>query len=151
MKSNSFSKRDGSNYTFAIVRARFNAEVTEGLLFGALKALSESNVPEKQIMLYEVPGSYDIPYGIHAALKGKKPDAIICLGAIVKGETMHDQVIAHAVFGDLLRLEQEYSVPITLGILTTHDMEQARTRSANNEVNAGYQAVRAAVELLYLG
>ena len=150
MKSNTFTPKDASKYTFAIVRARFNVRATEGLLEGAYKALKESGASESQVKTYEVPGSYDIPYGVQVATRGENPDAIISLGVIIKGETNHDEHIATAVFSELHRLEAEYKLPITLGIITTNTLEQARARSGDDDANVGYQAAHAAVELLYL-
>lgn len=151
MKSNTFTSKDASSYTFAIVQARFNTDITEGLLQGAHRALESCNVPQENIMVYEVPGSYDIPYGVHIAMReGRKPDAFICLGAIIKGETDHDEHIATAVFGELHRLQAAYITPIALGIITVQNPKQGHVRSAEDDANVGYQAAHAAVELLGL-
>ena len=166
MKHNTFEKYDASDYNFCIVRARFNEHVTKGLLDGALRGLEDSGAKKEHVLVYEVPGSYDIPYGVQVAAGGKHPfdwfdrlttrghrtvvDAIICLGAIIKGETSHDEHIARAVFGELLRLEHEYKLPIVLGIITTNTLEQAEARSDDDDKNVGRQAAKAAIELLAL-
>lgn len=149
MKSNTFTDHDAAGYTFGIVRARFNSEVTEGLLGGARRALTAAGAAPDAIAAHEVPGSYDIPFGVHVVQRSA-PDAIICLGAIIKGETSHDAHIATAVFGELLRLEHEYQLPLALGIITANTLEQAQARSADDEANVGYQAARAAIELATL-
>lgn len=150
MKHNTFKSLSAENLNFCIVRARFNKEVTDGLLEGALKALENAGAKREHVLVYEVPGSYDIPYGVQIAADGKHVDAIVTLGAIIKGETQHDEHIATAVFGELLRLEQTYKLPISLGIITTHTLEQAQARSGEDENNVGAQAAQAAIELLHI-
>lgn len=150
MKYNTFDKQDGSAFTFAIIQARFHSEITGKMNAGALRALAESNVPEASIAAYEVPGSYDLPYGVKVAVEKSAPYAIICIGVVIKGETAHDEYIARATFGELLRLEHEYKIPITLGIITVNNLEQAEARSKDDDTNVGYQAAKAAVELANL-
>jgi 6,7-dimethyl-8-ribityllumazine synthase len=150
MKHNTFDTRDGSGFTFAIVQARFHSDVTDRLKAGSLRALAESSVADDNIKIYLVPGSYDISYGVQAAVKDAKPNALICLGVIIKGETAHDEYIASATFSELLRLEHEYKLPITLGIITVNNREQAEARAKDDDTNVGYQAAKAAIELLHL-
>lgn len=138
------------NTTVLIVRARFNEAVTAGLLAGAHKALAECGIAQKNIREIVVPGSYDIPYGIIAGTKKKKPHAVIVLGAIIKGETKHDEYIANATFGTVHTLQTALNIPIGLGIITTNTKEQAEARSADSAGNVGYQAAYAAAELLAL-
>jgi 6,7-dimethyl-8-ribityllumazine synthase len=151
MKWNTFTGLKAKKGTkVLVVRARFNEGVTQGLLDGAKKALGEAGVSHKNIVVIEVPGSFDIPYGIIKGFKKSKAHGVLALGAIVKGETKHDEHIATAVFGGLLELEEEFGRPITCGVITTNSLEQAEARSGENEKNVGWQAAHALIELLAL-
>lgn len=149
MKWNSFGSSAAKKGTkITLVRARFNESVTVGLVEGARKALTERGVNPKHISIIEVPGTFDIPYGVVAAFKKYKPHAVVALGAVIKGETKHDEYIAHATFATLHDLMQKYGRPIPCGIITTNTREQAEARSDSSERNVGYQAACAALELL---
>jgi 6,7-dimethyl-8-ribityllumazine synthase len=151
MKWNTFKVQNAKKGTkIVIVRARFNEAITKGLLDGAKRGLLELGVAEKNIRVVEVPGSFDIPYGIMRGVKKFKPHGVVALGAIIKGETKHDEYIANAVFHTLHELTEEFNRPITCGVITTHSLEQAHARSDESDRNVGYQAAHAAIELLRL-
>lgn len=157
MKSNTFKKQNGAGLKFAIVRARFNEEITKGLLDGARKGIRDSQpqagqplaegVMSLDVMIVEVPGSFEIPLQVKRLAAEKKYDVVIALGAIIKGETKHDEYIANAVIPALMQIGLQYNVPVMLGIITPLNLEQARARSAADDHNVGYQAVLAAVEV----
>lgn len=135
-------------YKIAIVRSRFNEEITSGLLRGALKASKEDKVAVKNIKIIEVPGAWEIPMAADALARTKKYAAIVCLGAVIKGETSHDYWINHAVFPALQEVSEEYHLPVTLGIITCQTWKQAVARSGNNKDNRGYAAAKAALEMI---
>lgn len=132
---------------YAIVIAKFNKEITDGLLKGALKAFKQAQVSKKQLKIVFVPGAWEIPFDVRKLARTKKYKAIITLGAVIKGETTHDYWINHAVFPALQDIMKEYMIPVTLGIITCDTWEKAEARSANNKDNRGYCAVQAAMEI----
>ncbi len=135
---------------YAIIRARFNEDVTEGLLRGALRAFTEGGVSTKDVTTVEVPGSWEIPYAALQLANTKKYRAIVTLGAVIKGGTSHDYWINHAVFPELQRIARKFLIPVTLGIVTTNNEKQAVARSGNDQENRGYAAARAAIEMVLL-
>lgn len=128
-----------------IVVSRYNDDITEPMLEGALDVLHASGVKKGNIRIMRVPGSFEIPYGCRKLLAKKKPDAIIALGCIIKGETDHDRYIASAVAHGIMQLTVESGVPIAFGVLTTNNLAQARARS-RGKTNKGAEAALAALE-----
>lgn len=150
MHNNSFKIVDGSLFRFGIVRARFNEDITQGLLDGALKTLREAGVLEENIEVVEVPGSFEIPVVASVLAKRGGLDGVIALGCIIKGETMHDQYLATSVFNGLTQIAIETGVPMTAGVLTVNNREQALVRSGETEMNRGHEATATALEMAYL-
>jgi len=138
---------DGSNHKIGIVKSRYNEDITGGLLAGCFKALEECGVKKENIEILEVPGSFELPIGAKR-LAEKKYDAIICLGAIIKGETNHDEYIANAVSRGITEVALKYNLPVLFGVITALNLEQAKARSADDRQNRGYAAARGAIELL---
>ena len=132
---------------FAIVRAKFNEEITAALLAGAHRAFQEAGIPSSDLTVVEVPGSWEIPFAARALATTKKYAAIVTAGAVMKGETSHDSWINHGIFPEMQRIAAETGVPVTLGIITCDTDEQAVRRSGNNNDNRGYAAARAALEM----
>jgi 6,7-dimethyl-8-ribityllumazine synthase len=139
---------DGSRYRIGIVKSNYNKEVMDGLIAGCLKGLAECGVREKNICVLEGPGSFELPIGAQKLAERRKYDGIICLGAIVKGETRHDEYIANACVNGLTNVALKYDLPVMLGVITALDLDQARARSGDNKENRGYLAALALVELL---
>lgn len=135
---------------FAIIQAQFNHEITDGLLSGALLALKEEKISQKNIKVFQVPGAWEIPVMAENLARTKKYKAIICLGAVIKGETTHDYWINQAVFPALQELAIKHNLPITLGIITCQDWGKAKARSQNNKENRGYVAAKSAVKMANL-
>ncbi|MFQ5668387.1 MAG: 6,7-dimethyl-8-ribityllumazine synthase [Candidatus Binatia bacterium] len=129
-----------------IVVARFNSVVTDRLLQGALRALQQCGAPDHQVEITHVPGAFEVPLVAQLLARSGKFDALICLGAIVRGETRHHDYLAHAVFGALQHVQLACQVPIALGILTTENVEQALARAADDPGNKGFEAAMTAVE-----
>lgn len=137
---------DARGLRFGIVVARFNSAVTDRLLGGALRALQECGAADDGIDVAQVPGAFEVPLVAEKLAESDRYDAVICLGAVVRGETQHHEYISAAVFDALQHLQISHQVPVTLGILTTENMEQALQRSAADRSNKGFEAALTAVE-----
>ncbi|GBD26171.1 6,7-dimethyl-8-ribityllumazine synthase [bacterium HR30] len=140
----------GAGLRIGIVAARFNEVVTDRLLQGALKALAEVGVREEDIEVVRVPGAFEVPFAADLLAGRGRFDAIVCLGAIVRGETQHHEFIARAVFSALQQIQLTRHIPVALGILTTDNLEQALQRSRDDTGNKGYEAARVAIECAQL-
>src|SRR5687768_7435719 len=139
-----------SGCRFAIVVSRFNEEITEGLLKGARQALAEASVREADITVMHVPGAFEIPVTALRAAESGHFDAVICIGCVIKGETMHFEYIAGTVCQAIADAASATGVPIALGVLTTLTDEQAAARAADGPGNKGREAALAAVEMATL-
>ena len=130
--------------------SRWNSEITEGLLRGAIHALLASDIRESDIITIEVPGAFEIPFALELLAKSKKHDSLIALGCIIKGETAHFDLIADATFKGICGVMEKYSIPVSCGVLTTYTTEQASARSADDEENKGSEAALVAIEMANL-
>jgi 6,7-dimethyl-8-ribityllumazine synthase len=139
-----------SGCRFAVVVSRFNEEITEGLLKGARQALADASVAEDDITVMRVPGAFEIPVTALRAAETGQFDAVICIGCVIKGETMHFEYIAGTVCQALADAASATGVPIALGVLTTLTEEQAVARAADGPENKGREAAMAAVEMATL-
>lgn len=134
----------------AIVISKFNDEITGGLLSGALEILRENDIGDKKVDVVSCQGAFEIPLTARALIKKKKYDAIICLGAVVKGETAHFEYISYAVTEGILQLNLESGIPVTFGVLTCYNDEQAIKRSSSDASNKGREAALAALDMVKL-
>ena len=135
---------------FAIVVSRFNEEITSGLLSGARTTLLDAGVGEDDVTLVHVPGAFEIPVAaLHLAETGRF-DAVICLGCLIKGETMHFEYIAEAASRGIMNVSVTTGVPVAFGVLTALTEEQAVARSEPGEGNKGREAALAAIEMATL-
>jgi 6,7-dimethyl-8-ribityllumazine synthase len=137
-------------YRFAIVVSKFNEEITEGLLQGACAALEDAQVRREDITLVRVPGAFEIPVTARRLAESGRFDAIVCLGCVIKGDTMHFEYIASAVSRGIMDAGTATGIPVTFGVLTTLTDEQAAVRSARGPENKGREAALAAVEMATL-
>ena len=135
---------------FAIVVSRFNEAITRGLLAGARKRLAEAGVADDDLTVVHVPGAWEIPVVAQRLAETVSVDAIICLGCLIKGDTMHFEYIAEAVSQGIARAAAATGVPMAFGVLTTLTEEQAVARSGDGEGNKGREAADAAVEMATL-
>lgn len=133
---------------FAIVVSRFNEEITQGLLAGAREALAEAGVRDDRIEVFHVPGAFEIPLAAKRAAETGAFAAVICLGCLIKGDTMHFEYIADAASHGIMRAGLDTGVPIAFGVLTTLTDEQARERAAHGPGNKGVEAARAALDMV---
>ena len=136
--------------SFAIVVARFNSFITERLLDGALLALRQSGACEDDITVVRVPGSFEIPTASRQLASSGKYDAIVCIGCLLRGNTLHYDVIANEVTRGIGQSSQETGVPHAFGVLTCDTLEQAIDRAGLKAGNKGYEAGLAAVEMASL-
>jgi 6,7-dimethyl-8-ribityllumazine synthase len=135
---------------FAIIVSRFNEEVTAGLLKGARAALAEASVRDEDVTILRVPGAFEIPVAAMRAAESGRFDAVICVGCLIKGDTMHFEHIASAACHGIIEAAAATGVPMALGVLTTLTEAQALARAADGEANKGREAARAAVEMATL-
>ncbi|HET8547893.1 MAG TPA: 6,7-dimethyl-8-ribityllumazine synthase [Bryobacteraceae bacterium] len=135
---------------FAVLVGRFNSFVTERLLEGALDALRRhgANVDESEVI--RVPGSWEMPLIAGELARQRRHDAIICLGAVVRGETPHFDYVAGNAASGLAQVAAQQGIPIALGVLTTNTMEQAIDRAGGKSGNKGFDAAVTAIEMASL-
>jgi len=149
MHSNKFEKElNGNELKIGIIRARFNEKITQILLDWTIKGLLKTGVEKECIKVFEVPGSFEIPLIAQKIAQTEDFDAVIALGAIVKGDTPHFDYVCKAVTDGVLQVSLGYSIPVIFGVITTNNMEQALLRAQENESNKGWEAAMAAVEMV---
>jgi 6,7-dimethyl-8-ribityllumazine synthase len=136
-----------SGRRFAIVVSSFNKEITDGLLRGARALLSESGVSDADVTIVRVPGAFEIPLAARQLATTGRFDGVICLGCLIKGDTMHFEYIADAASHGIMAVSVDTGIPVTFGVLTTLTEEQAVLRSADGPDNKGREAALAAVEM----
>jgi 6,7-dimethyl-8-ribityllumazine synthase len=136
---------EGRELRIGIVVSRWNREITDDLLNGALRALAACEVLAENIMIVEVPGALEIPVASEK-LASMGMDAIVAIGCVIKGETAHFEHVSRVALDGIASVSGHYELPVTCGILTTYDAEQARARSGLDDANVGSQAALAAVE-----
>ena len=139
-----------AGYRFAIVVSRFNEEITEGLLQGARERLAEASVPEENVTIIRVPGAFEIPITAQRLGESGEYDAIVCLGCLIKGETMHFEYIAEAASHGIMQAAAATGVPMAFGVLTALTEEQALERSRSGPDNKGREAAAAALDMAKL-
>lgn len=135
---------------FAIVKSKFNTEITQGLLTGAMSVLEEHGVPLNSVELFEAPGAFEIPLLAQALARTKKYNGIIALGCVIKGDTAHFEFISLGASVGIQQAMLETEVPISFGVLTTYTEEQAVERSGVSKDclahNKGREAALACLE-----
>lgn len=137
----------GANNRIVLVASHYNWEFVEPMVTRAVEELSAIE-PGTKVEVIHAPGSFEIPFLAASAIAKDKPDAVICLGVIFKGETGHADLVAASVSDALCRLSVEQLVPVIHGVLLLNDRAQARMRCLGAEMNRGTEAARAAVEIL---
>ena len=137
----------GTGKKFAIVFSRFNEFVGEGLLKGAKECLIKHGVAETNIDIVKVPGAFEIPVTADRLASKKKFDAIICLGAIIRGATPHFEYVASVTSNGVSQVALKYSIPIIFGVLTTDTIEQAIERAGTKAGNKGWDSALTALEM----
>ena len=143
-------KLDGHGKRFALVVSRFNSFITERLLDGALQALRQCGTTESDMTIAHVPGAFEIPSAARQLAQTGKYDAIICLGCLLRGDTLHYEVIANEVTRGVGQAAQATGVPHAFGVLTCDTLQQAIDRAGLKAGNKGFEAGLAAVEMVSL-
>ncbi len=133
-----------------IVAARFNDFVVEPLIRGALDSLRRHGCADKQIEIVRVPGAFDMPLVVHKLAAAKRHDAIIALGAVIRGQTPHFDYVAGECAGGLSRIALEFGIPLAFGVLTTDTVEQAVDRAGGKAGNKGADCALVAIEMANL-
>ncbi len=139
---------DASRLKIGIVVSLFNSDVTGRLLEGALEELTGLGVREENISVVRVPGSFEIPVAARALTLARGLHAVVCLGALIQGETDHYRYLAAEVSRGIGQVGLEARIPIAFGVLTTSNLEQALDRAGGRHGNKGAEAARAAVQMV---
>ena len=141
---------DGKGLKIAVGSARFNEMITRQLLLGAVETLDRYGVDDNDISVAWVPGSFELPVVAKAFAESGRYDAIICLGAVIRGETDHYNMVANQSASGIASVGRETGVPTIFGVLTTENMDQAINRSGGKAGNLGSNSAVAAVETALL-
>ena len=140
----------GQGLRVAVAVARFNSFVTDRLLGGALDGLRRHGVAEADTTVVRVPGSWELPITVKALAESGKYDAIICLGAVIRGDTPHFDYVAGEAAKGIGQAMMQTGVPVAFGVLTTNTLEQAIDRAGGKSGNKGFDAAMTAIEMANL-
>jgi len=143
-------KLSAAGLRFAVIVSRFNDFISSRLADGAMDALVRHGADEKEITLLKVPGAFEIPLVAKKIAKSGKYDAVVCLGAVIRGATPHFEYVAAEVSKGIAAVALESNIPVTFGVLTTDNLEQAIERAGSKAGNKGYEAAVAAMEMANL-
>lgn len=143
-------KLEAKGLRFALVVSRFNDFVSQRLLDGALDALNRCGALEKDIKIYRVPGSFEIPSVAKKLAKSGDFDAIVCLGAVIRGATPHFEYVSSEVAKGVASVALESGLPVIFGVITADNLEQAIDRAGAKSGNKGFEAAVAAIEMANL-
>ncbi|HWP91389.1 MAG TPA: 6,7-dimethyl-8-ribityllumazine synthase [Thermodesulfobacteriota bacterium] len=143
-------KLDAKGLKFAIVVSRFNSFITDRMVEGALDVLVRHGASQSDIDIIKVPGSFEIPLGVKTAAGSKKYDAVVAVGAIIRGETPHFDYLSSEVTKELSGIGLEFGVPVACGVITTETLEQAIERAGSKAGNRGGEAAFSAIEMVNL-
>ena len=141
---------DGRGLRIGIVVSRFNRSVTDALLQGALEALTSHGVAEADVTVVHVPGAFEVPFAARRLAQTRDFDALICLGAVIRGDTPHFEYIASEVTRGIGRVTADHDLPVAFGVLTTDTAEQALERAGAGHGNKGFEAAVTALEMARL-
>lgn len=139
---------NGQDMRFGIVVSHFNEIITKSLLAGALDALQRHGVKSSDITLVWVPGAFEIPLAAQQMAQSKKYDAIICLGAVIRGSTAHFDFVAGQAASGIARIALDFNIPVIFGVTTPDTIEQAFERAGSKAGNKGYDSAVAAIEMV---
>ncbi len=134
----------------AIIVSEWNRDVTQALLEGATKTLVRLGISEDHIHVHYVPGSFELPLGAQFIAEYVKPDAVICLGCVIQGETRHFDYICQGVTQGITDLNLKYNLPFIFGVLTTDTLDQAKDRAGGKHGNKGDEAAVTALKMAHM-
>jgi 6,7-dimethyl-8-ribityllumazine synthase len=144
------SRADGSGLRVVLLRSAFNAKIVDGLLAGARDALVAMGVADADITAIDVPGAFELPLAARAAAHSGRFDAIVALGAVIRGETDHYDHIAREASAGLAAVAREIGIPVGFGVLTVKNEKQAKARARKGPLNKGAEAAHAAVAMVHV-
>jgi len=137
-------------FKFGIIVSRFNDFISSRLVEGAMDALLRHGATEEQVSVIKVPGAFEIPLTAKKLAESGRYDAVICLGAVIRGSTPHFDYVAAEVSKGIASVSLESRIPVTFGVLTTDNLEQAIERAGSKSGNKGYDGAMAAIEMVNL-
>jgi 6,7-dimethyl-8-ribityllumazine synthase len=143
-------KISAEGFRFAIIVSRFNDFISSRLVEGAIDALNRHGANDEQVSLVKVPGAFEIPHTAKRLVESNRYDAIICLGAVIRGSTPHFEYVAAEVSKGIANVGIDSKIPVTFGVLTTDSLEQAIERAGSKAGNKGWDAAMAAMEMINL-
>lgn len=138
------------DFRFAIVVSRFNDFICARLVEGAMDALLRHGALDEQVLLVKVPGAFELPLAARKLAMSGQYDAVICIGAVIRGATPHFDYVAAEVSKGIASVALESNIPVTFGVLTTDNLEQAIERAGSKSGNKGFEAAVAAIEMANL-
>ncbi|MBU0577464.1 6,7-dimethyl-8-ribityllumazine synthase [Patescibacteria group bacterium] len=137
------------NTKIGIVKSEYNSKITDTLFDSCKSELEKSGVSEKNIFVMTVPGAYELPFGCQKMIKSNKPDAVIALGAVIKGQTPHFDYIASSAANGIMDVSLKTGTPIIFGVLTTNNLAQAKARiKGGSRGDKGVEAAQTAIKIL---
>jgi 6,7-dimethyl-8-ribityllumazine synthase len=139
--------RPGRRARFAVVAARFNEKISKRLLAGALRAFASAGVADEAVEVHWVPGSFELAQATALLARTRRYQAIVCVGCVIRGETPHFDFVAGQTAAGIARVALETGVPVTFGVITALNEEQALARSGGEIGNRGQEAADAALEM----
>jgi len=150
----SYSAHEGrieaAGMRFGVVASRFNLDVTERLLSGVEKVLSAHGVSDDRVVVAWVPGAFEIPLAARRLAESGSADAVICVGAVIRGDTAHFEYVAGPCAYGISRVALDTGIPVVFAVLTTENLEQALERTGGREGHKGEEAALTAVEMVSL-
>lgn len=141
----------GANMRVGIVSARFNGVVVDRLEEGAIDCFRRHGVPEENIVVVRVPGAFEIPTAARLLLAHDRVDGVVGLGCVIRGETAHYDYVCDAAIGGLAAIGRETGLPVTVGVLTTENLDQALQRAGGKVGHKGFESAQALLEMIDLG
>ena len=138
------------NEKIAIINSRFNHIITDRLVDGAKDAFLRHGGKEENLSLVLVPGAFEVPFALKVAIESKKFDAICCLGAVIRGSTPHFDYVSAETTKGIANVSLTHNVPVSFGVLTTDNLEQAIERAGSKAGNKGFEAMTSLIEMLGL-
>ncbi len=141
---------DASDLRIGIVVSNWNSEITEALYKGAYEALVDCGSKKENIIRWDVPGSFELVYGSKKLIKDLKPDAVIAIGSVIRGETSHFDFVCEATSQGIKDLNVEFDTPVIFCVLTDDNWQQAKDRSGGKHGNKGTEAAIAAIQMAVL-
>lgn len=143
-------KLDAKGLKVSVIASRFNDFITDRLIDGAVDCLVRHGAQEDQITVYRVPGSFELPLAAKKVVSAGNVDAVICLGALIRGQTPHFDFIASEVTKGIAQISLDSGVPVTFGVITADSLEQAVDRAGAKVGNKGFEAASGAIEMVNL-